>query len=496
MANDNTSGLQKPEETTALGRYERILDLAPSEVVTNVQKLLKGGVEAFRQRRTYERAMTLFLADVIGFGRHTVTEELRALGLTEWDWSAYYRLFGKGRIDEEKLSGYLVQETLVHVDAQEPYLAVVDGTRIMRTGKHVAGSGWWPAQNTAPFKRGLMRGQRFVGTAWLTPPVKGECRAIPLRWIPAPTAKSVACEAKVMKEWEAGIEGVRWLRKTLNEAGRREQRLMVVADGSFEAKGVWNELPAQTTLLVRTAKNRALYRLPPPPAGGKGHPTWYGERLPNPGAYTRKRKGFKTTVMNLRGRQIPLKYKVEGPLLVEGAHEHPLFLIVVSGSQWVTGKRKRRICRRKPAFYLVSAVKNQDQWQLPFAEEQLLAWAWHRWETEVSHRDMKSAWGVGDKQCWANVSAIRAVQWDVWTFSVLLLAGYRSWGVSGGPRRNGRWYPQARRWSFTTVWQACRAAFWRPASLLAAWSEPAHKPVVNEAAFAALWRTVACAARI
>lgn len=45
--------------------------------------------------------------------------------------------------------------------------------------------------NTAKFKPGIQRGQRFVEGSWLTPIVNGYSRAIPIRCLSAFTAKSV-----------------------------------------------------------------------------------------------------------------------------------------------------------------------------------------------------------------------------------------------------------------------------------------------------------------
>jgi len=52
------------------------------------------------------------------------------------------------------------------------------------------------------------------------------------------------------------------------------------------------------------------------------------------------------------------------------------------------------------------------------------------------------------------------VQWSAWVYAVLVLAGYRTWGVSGGPAVPTRWWRGAGRWSLTTLWRAYRAALW------------------------------------
>ncbi len=51
----------------------------------------------FGQQRVYRRVMALVFAELFAFSRHTITQLLMTLGLTEQDWSAWYRLFSQGR---------------------------------------------------------------------------------------------------------------------------------------------------------------------------------------------------------------------------------------------------------------------------------------------------------------------------------------------------------------------------------------------------------------
>ena len=56
--------------------------------------------------------------------------------------------------------------------------------------------------------------------------------------------------------------------------------------------------------------------------------------------------------------------------------------------------------RRLPLPFLVNAAQSSDgQWTLPLPLETLLFWAWQRWEIEVCHRELKTTFGLGHKQC-------------------------------------------------------------------------------------------------
>lgn len=430
------------------------------KLVCELESLLRNCRSAFGQDRLYYRACALMFGELFTLGRHTLTQVLRALGETEHDHSAWYRLISEKRFPEEQLSKRLVMETLDHVGEDEPYVMTVDGVQIPRTGRHVAGSSWWEAQDTAPFRRGLRMGQRFVEGAWLTPDEGGFCRAIPLRWIPAVTEKAVASNVEPRKEWEAGQDVLKWVRGVLDDHGREKQWILMLADGKYDTQGIWKDLPPRSVVMVRCARNRALYALPKRTPGQRGRPPLYGDRQPGPTAGLRKNKGWQEVVLQVRGYQRPLKYQVRGPYLVEGAPEQPLYLIVVRGQEWKKGQRHPKKKRRHPAFYLISAVEKDGEWVLPYPAEMLLYWMWQRWECEVAHREMKSSLGIGEKQCWSPNSALTAVQWGVWVYSMCVLAAYRAWGICGGPRRSGRWYKGAKRWSFTAMWQAYRGDLW------------------------------------
>jgi hypothetical protein len=228
-------------------------------------------------------------------------------------------------------------------------------------------------------------------------------------------------------------------------------------DGGFERTvAFWQQLPERLVLLGRTARSRVLYALPGE-YRGQGRPKSYGERARKPSEWLKEKTGWKTLRVQVRGREREMRYRVEGPYLREGLLDQPVFLIVVRGMDRHVGGRR---VKRDPVFYLVSAVQVDQQWRLPLPEADLLAWAWQRWELEVAHREMKSGFGLGEKQCWNQRSAVRSVQWSAWVYALLLLAGYRTWGLCQGPATPARWWKGSGRWSFNTLWRAYRSALW------------------------------------
>ena len=107
------------------------------------------------------------------------------------------------------------------------------------------------------------------------PADNGYSRAMPLRWLPAFTAKSKPVVHAPQTESQAALSFLVWLREQLERLGRAHQALLMVADGGFDTIDLWKGLPDGVILMVRSAKNRVLYHLPAPDAHASRR---YGER--------------------------------------------------------------------------------------------------------------------------------------------------------------------------------------------------------------------------
>lgn len=312
----------------------------------------------------------------------------------------------------------------------------------------------------------------------------------------SPGAAAVPAQVPPQREWEAGLTFLKWVRAELDQAGREDQRILTLADGGFDVLELWRQLPAGVDLVARTARNRCLYWLPQP-RPGPGRPASYGDKAPHPADWLHAglRRCPKQQVL-VRGKSIQMRYQVLGPFVRDGLPDCPLFLLVVKGMHRLVGKKKRRYKHRGPSFYLISAVQVGDSWQLPWPIETILAWLWQRWELEVAHREMKSGLGVGEKQCWNKRSAVVSVQWSVWLYAVLLLAGYRTWGLCGGPPTPTAWWPGAKRWSFNTLWRSYRTALWGTGEFRPLWLRTGDNWWEKETWLTGLANSIAASVRI
>ena len=132
------------------------------ELLKQLFELIQAHRGAFRQGRPFARAWAMVIAEIISFGRHTVTQSLLSLGLSETDWSAWYRLFSRPRYDEEEMGRCLLRETLTAVPEEDLYVVGADGTQIPRSSRKMPGTGWLKAPRTPIFKTGIHRAQRFL----------------------------------------------------------------------------------------------------------------------------------------------------------------------------------------------------------------------------------------------------------------------------------------------------------------------------------------------
>ena len=150
-------------------------------LVVEVIGMVKKCEGKYKQKRVFNRVMALVMAELFAFGRHTITQLLLILGLSDEDWSAWYRIFSFGRYGEEETSCVMLEEMLEEVEEGEPFVVGGDGFNVARCSEKMPGSGWMRGLATAKWRPGIQRGQRYVETSWLTPLKNGFSRAIPIR---------------------------------------------------------------------------------------------------------------------------------------------------------------------------------------------------------------------------------------------------------------------------------------------------------------------------
>lgn len=65
------------------------------ELLKQLISLIQAHRPLFSQERVFQRAALMVMAELVVFARHTITQLLMAVGLTDEDWSGWYRLFSE-----------------------------------------------------------------------------------------------------------------------------------------------------------------------------------------------------------------------------------------------------------------------------------------------------------------------------------------------------------------------------------------------------------------
>ena len=112
------------------------------QLLNHLTALLPAHRHIFRQERVFQRIALLVMAEIVVFARHTITQLLMGIGLTERDWSSWYRLFSHSRFPYDAASAILFEETLKHVRGDEPYVVAGDGTQTRRSSRKMEGAHW------------------------------------------------------------------------------------------------------------------------------------------------------------------------------------------------------------------------------------------------------------------------------------------------------------------------------------------------------------------
>jgi hypothetical protein len=441
----------------------------PTPLLTEFLALMAASRPVGSDRRVWVRIQVLTLGSLVALGRHTLSQVLIALGAGQQDWSAWYRVFNRGRFVGTRGRLVLVQRLLAGYAPEAPVAVVVDATQLPRSSRRFPGVGATRAPRCPIWRPGVHLAQRVELLSGLVArTAQGESRAIPVRAtvLRSPRTRPFG-PVPEQTEGMAAATLVRQFRDDLRALGQDARPVLVLGDGAYSTAPFLRALPERTLLLARCARNRALYAVPVPQPGQRGRKRLYGERGPTPLAQLTRPGRRQPVAVPVRGRLVTPRVTVTGPWLVKPVPEHPLFLLVVHGIDRGRGTARRQ---RDPHFFLVSAVRDETgTLVLPLPVAELLAWSWQRWEVEVMHRELKSSCGLGDQQAWSPAGAAATLDWALWTYALLILTGVAVWGIGPAPGVDpGRWW-RPRRWSVGRLLQDLRAELWHQTAIGPGW---------------------------
>ncbi len=395
---------------------------------------------AFPQARTHERAVEHAIASVCVLGRRTLSRSLAALGRSDCDWSADYRMFSRSGWQAERLFDPVLDEYLQRYP-KAPVVAAIDDTKLRKTGKKIPGTGWQRDPLSPPFHVNLLYGLRFLQASLLFPHYReGDYppRAIPVRFQAASPLKKPGKRASEEQRQEyrqlqkqqnlsqQTVAMLRDLRASLDQRGGRDRSLLIVGDGSFANQTMFKSSLERTQLLTRCRKDARLCF-----AAAAGQRRKYDQQLFTPEQVRQQPERHWTKAwVYLGGKRRLVKYKeVQAVLWQRGSGQRPLRLLVLAPVPYKLS-RYSRTNYRQPAYFLTT--------DLTSAAKLLIQACFDRWQIEVNHRDEKDILGVGQAQVRSVQSVPRQPAFAVASYSMLLLAALQS----SGPGRTADYLAQ------------------------------------------------------
>jgi hypothetical protein len=350
------------------------------------------------------------------------------------DWTADYRLYSRERIDCDNIFNQIQKEICALSDGKKLLITALDDSLLRKTGKKIPGVKFARDPMGPPFQVNFIRGQRVIQmSAAITE--EGQARMIPVMFNDASTPEkprknaSMEIWARYKEECKArrlsvrGVDCIHGMRTNMD----KDWDLWVAVDGSYTNRTVLNNLPDNTVLIGRIRSDAKLFHLPISSCqAGAGRKRIYGLPTPTPeGIRTDESIPWQPVCAYASGREHEFKVKNLKYLRWRGTgKQHTLQVLVIAPLRYRLS-RESHLLYRDPAYLICT---NPD---IP-TNKLLQAYLW-RWDIETNFRDEKTLLGTGQAQV-RNPASVKSIpQMMVASYSLLLLAGIKRWGVKGMP---------------------------------------------------------------
>jgi len=386
------------------------------------------------------------LANLVGFGRHTISALLRAQNRHRLDWSADYRLYSQDRFDEQAVFGQARQAVEQTLAPDEPLVVAMDDSLLRKSGRTIHGVRYQRDPMSPPFHINFVRGLRVLQISAAVPQGQGVARLVPVDFqhavLPPKPPKKASGE-----EWESyhklraqkninrvGFERLSALRRQMDLSGSAARDLVATVDGRFTNKTFLAQQPERTVIIGRIRKDAVLHEVPAAQPA-KGRKRKYGPLLATPEALLQNNQvPFQTVRAFAAGKIHDFQIKRLGPVVMRlDRAARPVQILVIKPLGYRL-KNGGKLLYRAPAFLVCTDP------QIALASF-LQHFLW-RWDIEVNFRDEKTLLGVGQAQVRTEASNQKAPALAVAAYSLLLLASINAYGKNGVPDRldQPKWY--------------------------------------------------------
>ena len=429
-----------------------------------MDRLFGKSAAAFGHPKIAKKVRELAYGNLTCLGRHTVSGMITSAGKQFMDWTSFYRLFSKQRIDISKLNDVCLEGAVEELDGGM-IVTHMDDTIIKKTGKKIPGTSWRRDPLGPPFHTNFIWGQRFIQMSLAVPDKDNQAcqsRAIPVGFHHCPTPKKPVKNAsqeeistfkEIKKQSRLSLQGaykINDLRETLDQQGHHDRTLCLSVDGSYTNKTVLKNLPNRAILIGRIRKDTKLYL---PANQGRSQVTGrkkiYGERIPTP---EQIRQSSEYSWQKIKawgaGKMHEFNVKIVKDVMWRSAGQHHTLQLMVIRPLAYRLSTNAKLLYKKPAYLICT-----DNEMSP--EKMLQNYIW-RWEIEVNIRDEKTLIGCGQAQVRNEHSAADAPAFVSAIYGFLLLASIKAYKNSKDckNRKNllprSKWYPAKKKQRFTS----------------------------------------------
>jgi hypothetical protein len=352
------------------------------------------------------RLCPIFVGALFAAGRRTVSNWLRAAGVSEDYEDFYYFLSSVGRKVERVAAG-LLNIVRTRVAPEGRVRLALDDTVTKRYGPHVEGAGIHHNPTPGPADQTFVYGHAWVTLSWIVRhPVWGTI-GLPLLaklyvreknlWL-----LSLLYRWKFQTKLELAAELVEWAIRCL---GWLKLSFWIVVDGGYTKRPFLRRaLAAGAVVIGRLRKDAALWSVPRPPAKkGRGRPRKYGTERISLGKRAGARGGWQSADFEMYGKRVPKTYKT--------------FLATYPP----VGGLVRVVIVREERGWFAWCCTDPDA-----TVQEILEMVADRAAIEQDYHDVKEVHGAGQQQLrnvWANLGAFNVLLWlhtlvELWAWNL------------------------------------------------------------------------------
>ena len=398
----------------------------------------------FKDTRTWKHAREMAVSCIVADGPKTITNMIlfnKKYGnpmINHDNWSSSYKMLSTGKWDMEALSWKLLEIALSFLKKDDILYVAVDDTLLNKTGRCIPECAYARDPKSPPFRTNLVWGQRILcASVLIRSSARSAYRAVPICFqsspsvkIPSkatPEEKSKLVELKKkLKMSVVARDFIDKLRSHLDAIGQAKRKLLVCGDGSFANRSFMESPPHDTAMICRCRSDLAIFR--PLNDDEKIGKMLYGEKLPTPAELAKDsnvpHKSFECGVQHQHAQ---IKYKSMQNVRWKSTLKNQNCTVFVIKGQYYQkyGKRQHTSPVHLVATGNISICENTQISNTEITAEKLLEVYLLRWEIEVSFRNQKNWFGIGNAQVWNENSVKRTPAFISACYAILLMTSMK-----------------------------------------------------------------------